>query len=338
MTANTNKKASPLWVLIAFATVYIVWGSTYFFIQLAIQGLPPMLMGAFRFTTAGLLMLGFCVIKRDQVWLLRDVMNAAVSGLLLLFVGTGVVIWVERTLPSALVAIMVSASPVWVVLLDRAHWAVNFRSRSTITGLVIGFGGVLLLFGEQLMKVLHGSGVAASLFGMAMLLVGSMCWTAGSLYSKYRGSSSPARVNTAWQMIAAGLAFMPAAALHHEFNGFNWRLVPAQSWLAVWYLIIFGSIAAFSAYVWLLQVRPATQVSTHAYVNPVIAVILGVFFAGEHISIVQFAGLFTILGSVLLINMVKYQADKREERKGSQSIKITENNAPALNLTEQADS
>ena len=123
-------------------------------------------------------------------------LNSAVSGLLLLFVGTGVVIWVERTLPSALVAIMVSASPIWVVLLDRGNWQTNLKSKSTIIGLLIGFGGILLLFGEQLMIAIHGAGAAANVLGMGMLLIGSMAWTAGSLYSKYKGSNSPARVNT----------------------------------------------------------------------------------------------------------------------------------------------
>lgn len=107
-------------------------------------------------------------------------------------------------------------------------------------------------------------------------------------------------------MIIAGLAFVPAAIIHQEFNGFDLATVPAQSWMAIVYLIIFGSIGAFSAYVWLLQVRPATQVSTHSYVNPVIAVLLGVCFAHESISLMQFLGLIVILLSVLLVNLSKY--------------------------------
>ncbi|MBS1532353.1 MAG: EamA family transporter, partial [Bacteroidetes bacterium] len=107
--------------------------------------------------------------------------------------------------------------------------------------------------------------------------------------------------------------FFPGSLLNHEFSRFSLAAIPARSWFALTYLIFFGSIAAFSAYVWLLKVRPATQVSTYAYVNPVIAVILGVLFAGEHISLMQLAGLFVILGSVLLINLSKYRKQKKEQ-------------------------
>ena len=120
-----------------------------------------------------------------------------------------------------------------------------------------------------------------------------------------------ASVSTAWQMIIAGVAYMPMSLLHGEYNHLNLHNIQINSWLGVLYLIIFGSLAAYSAYVWLLQVRPATQVSTYAYVNPVIAVILGVVFAGEHISLMQLAGLFTILSSVLLINLAKYRKEQR---------------------------
>jgi drug/metabolite transporter (DMT)-like permease len=119
-------------------------------------------------------------------------------------------------------------------------------------------------------------------------------------------------------MLVAGIAFLPASALHHEFANFDISKVPAQSWMAVIYLIFFGSIAAFTAYVWLLQVRPATQVSTHSYVNPVIAVLLGVMFAQEHISWLQIGGLVIILVSVLLINLAKYRKDANEKKQVEQ--------------------
>jgi drug/metabolite transporter (DMT)-like permease len=118
-------------------------------------------------------------------------------------------------------------------------------------------------------------------------------------------------VAASWQMIAAGITYIPVTFIHSEYNGLDIGSIQINGWLALLYLILFGSIAAFSAYVWLLQVRPATQVSTYAYVNPVIAVILGVFFAGEHISLLQLAGLFTILASVLLINLAKYRKEKK---------------------------
>lgn len=307
MNTITQKAPSTFLVVLAFATVYIVWGSTYFFIQMAIHGIPAMLVGAIRFIVAGILMLAWCKFKGDKLWVKRDVINAAVSGILLLAVGNGIVIWVEQALPSAMVAIMVSANPIWFVVLDKRNWRENFKSTATISGLIIGFAGVLLLFGEQLMSSFNGPQDSAKLIGMILLVVGPIGWATGSLYSKYKGSNSPSRVTVGWQMLIAGLVFLPAAAAHGEFVKFDVAQVPAQAWFALLYLIFFGSIAAFTAYVWLLSVRPATQVSTHAYVNPVIAVLLGVLFADEHISWLQAGGLLIILVSVLLINLAKYK-------------------------------
>lgn len=304
--SSTSNKPSTLLVIIAFVIVYIVWGSTYFFIQMAVQGFPPMLMGAIRFFTAGVLLLAWCYFKGDKLWVMKDIITSGISGLLMLFVATGIVIWTERTLPSAMVAIMVSANPIWFVLLDKVNWKTNFKSRTTIAGLILGFAGVILLFGEAISKSLAGAISYAQLNGLLLLLAGPIAWSAGSLYSKKRGSDAPARINTSWQMIIAGLAFIPAGLFNHEFQSFHFAQVPAQSWFAIAYLILFGSIAAFSAYVWLLKVRPATEVSTHSYVNPVIAVLLGTLFANENISGLQILGLFIILVSVLLVNMVKY--------------------------------
>lgn len=310
MAIMSQKSASPLLVVLAFATVYIVWGSTYFFIRMSEQGgMPPFLLGAVRFTTAGALLMGWCIIKGEKIFVKRDIINAAVTGLLLLLVGNGIVIWAEKTLPSAMVAIMVSSAPIWFVLLDKPNWAVNLKNKSTIIGLIIGFAGVILLFSEQLQVMFTGGG-ASMLPWMLLLLLGSMSWSYGSLYAKHRPSTGSASVSTAWQMLVAGIAYLPVSLFHGEFSGLNLADIQLSGWLSVLYLILFGSIAAYNAYVWLLQVRPATQVSTYAYVNPVIAVILGVVFARENISVIQLTGLFVILASVLLINLAKYRKEK----------------------------
>ncbi|HMG08714.1 MAG TPA: EamA family transporter [Mucilaginibacter sp.] len=311
MTLTPQKSASPLLVIIAFATVYLVWGSTYFFIKIAIDGFPPLLLGALRFLIAGILLLIWCVIKGEQIFVKRNIIHAAVSGFLLLVIGNGAVIWAEQTLPSAMVAIMVSSPPIWFVLLDKPNWGANFKSKTTIIGLAIGFAGVVLLFSEQIGSLFEASAGGSKLPGMLLLLAGTLAWASGSLYSKHYNTQGSAPVNTTWQMLSAGLVFLPSSFLHHEVQGLQWQNIPAHSWYALLYLIIFGSIAAFSAYVWLLQVRPATQVSTYAYVNPVIAVILGVLFAHESISLLQIGGLVIILGSVLLINLSKYKKEKQ---------------------------
>jgi drug/metabolite transporter (DMT)-like permease len=279
---------------------------------MAIHGLPPLLLGAMRFFTAGILVLIWCIIKGERIFIKESIKTSAIVGILLLCGGNGAVIWAEQKLPSAMVAILVSSAPIWFVLFDRQSWGENLSSRSTIAGLIIGFAGVILLFGEQLSGLFTGSSVGAKLPGMLLLILGSMAWSSGSLYSKHHPSKGSAAVNVAWQMIIAGLLFLPGSLLNHEFDHLQWQQIPAHSWLAWGYLVIFGSIAAFSAYVWLLQVRPATQVSTYAYVNPVIAVVLGMLFAGEHVSLMQIAGLVIILGSVLLINLSKYRAEKKQ--------------------------
>jgi len=182
-------------------------------------------------------------------------------------------------------------------------------------GLTIGFAGVLLLFSEELGVMFAGG--ASKLPWMLLLLFGSISWSAGSLFSKHNPVSGSGSVSAGWQMLAAGFVYVPVSFVHGEFNNLNLHSIHTSSWLAVTYLVIFGSIAAYSAYVWLLQVRPATQVSTYAYVNPVIAVILGVVFIHESISFTQIAGLFVILGSVLMINLAKYRSVRKSEKSES---------------------
>jgi drug/metabolite transporter (DMT)-like permease len=308
MTTNAKKAASPLMVIIAFATVYLVWGSTYFFIQQAVQHIPPFLMGAMRFIVAGGLLLGWCAIKGERIWNWQHVKPAAISGMLMLFIGNGAVIWAEQTLPSSLVAVLVSSAPIWFVVLDKPKWRENFTSRETILGLIVGFIGVILLFSERATAALS-NGNGYQVIGLIILIIGAMSWAGGSLYSKYKSSGS-GTVNTAWQMLAAGIAFVPGSFINNEWNTINWQAVSASSWGALLYLIFMGSLAGYSAYVWLLQVRPVTQVSTYAYVNPVVAVLLGVFFAGEHMSWIQLVGLAVILTAVLLINWAKYRKEK----------------------------
>jgi drug/metabolite transporter (DMT)-like permease len=322
MTPATNKSASPALVIVAFATVYIVWGSTYFFIQMAIHGIPPLLMGAMRFFTAGSLLLTWCAIKGEKLFNRSSIVITAITGILLLCGGNGAVIWAEQKLPSAMVAILVSAAPIWFVLLDKQSWGVNFKSKSTVAGLIVGFAGVILLFGEQLGAIFAGGSVILKLPGMLLLILGSISWSSGSLYAKHHPAEGSGAVNVAWQMIIAGLLFLPGSWLNHEFDHLNLSQVPLKAWGALSYLIVFGSIAAYSAYVWLLKVRPATQVSTYAYVNPVIAVILGMFFAGEHVSLLQITGLVIILGSVLLINLSKYRKTKSEMVSEPETVNI----------------
>jgi drug/metabolite transporter (DMT)-like permease len=304
-----RKEASPAMIIIAFAVLYIVWGSTYFFIQKAIAHIPPFMMGALRFIIAGILLMGWCVLRKEKLFNPTQIKHAAITGVMLLFVGTGAVIWAEKTLPSSLVGVLVASEAIWLVLLDKPNWKTNLSSRFTVAGLIIGFAGVVLLFSESAGKLVSQAGGEASIVGFIVLVVGTISWAGGSIYSKNKSFGSSA-VNSAWQMLVAGLVFLPASLLNNEWSGFQWQSVPAEAWLSVLYLVVLGSLAGYSAYVWLLSVRPVTQVGTHVYVNPLVAVLLGVLFAGEHMSWLQVLGLTVILASVLLINLSKYRQRK----------------------------
>ncbi|MBM3400761.1 MAG: EamA family transporter [Bacteroidetes bacterium] len=316
MSNSPIKSASLLTVILAFLIVYVVWGSTYFFIQIAVKDFPPFILGALRFILAGGLMLAWCLYRGENIFAARGIKYAAFSGILMLFGGNGIIIWVEQSMPSAMVAIMVSSAPLWFILLDKPKWSENFGSKSIIAGMLIGLAGVILLFSEQVSEALSLQGPeSVNLISMVMLILAAVSWSGGSIYSKYKSTGDPIIVTSTWQMMAAGIAFMPGIIIRDEFNGFQWKDVSIDAWMAIFYLVVLGSIAGFSAYVWLLKERSAMQVSTYAYVNPVVAVLLGVFFAEEQISSIQVIGLVIILGSVFMINMARYRNEKLAERR-----------------------
>lgn len=297
-------------VVVAFVVVYIVWGSTYFFIKGALSGFPPFILGAVRYTLAGVIILIWAAIKGENVFDWKLIPKSALSGFLMLFIGNGMVIWVEQTLSSAMAAIMVSSVAFWFVILDKPKWKMNFSNSNTILGLIFGFIGVIFLFWDKI----SGTAIAndKELLGLVLLSFSVIGWAGGSLYSKYFILGASQLVNTGWQLTVAGVAFVPGMLIMHEPNNFRLNAVPNFAWISLVYLVTMGSIAAYSAYVWLLTVRPATQVSTYAYVNPVVAVLLGVIFAGEKITFFPVLGLGIILGSVLLLNLSAYR--KRQAR------------------------
>jgi drug/metabolite transporter (DMT)-like permease len=310
MSSAPKIPPSKLMVILAFAVVYIVWGSTYFFIRLAIEDFPPFIMAAIRFIIAAFLMFAWCIYRKEQLFNWQDIKPAVVSGLLMLFIGNGAVVWSEQFLASSLVAILVSAGPIWFVMLDKRNWGVNLKSRNIITGLLIGFAGVIVLFSNNVTEALSGSGSMMQIIATASLVIGSIAWAGGSLYSKYKTSGQSNAVNTAWQMLSAGVLFSFFSFFSGETKTFDVAAVTTTGWLSLAYLIVMGSLIGYSSYVWLLSVRPATQVSTHSYVNPIVAVLLGVLIVGESLTILQVTGLVIILVSVLLVNLNKYRKPK----------------------------
>ncbi len=309
------KPAAPVWlVIVAFAIVYLVWGSTYFFMQTSEKGFPPFMLGAVRFSASGILLLLWCAIKKKKLWLRKQIISSFIVGNLLLFIATGSIIWAEQWLPSSFVAVLVSAVPVWLILLDKRNRKTNFSNPKIIIGVIIGFAGVVLLFAQKLISNVAAANSALLIINMLIVIGGNISWAAGSLYSKYH-SEGNVMVSAAWQMIGAACSFIILTFCTGEVSRFHLQQVPLTAWLSVLYLVTMGSLAGYSAYIWLLSVRPATQVSTNAYVNPVVAVLLGAFVGNELISKVQLFALAIILSSVFIINADKYKrtSEKRIE-------------------------
>lgn len=302
-----SQEPSRLKVYLAFAAIYIIWGSTYFGIREALTGFPPFMLGGLRFAVASVLMFAWCGIRREALLPPSGLWKVIVAGFLLLFLGNGAVVWAQQTIPSSVVAITVAVAPLVFTLLDKPQWKVNFRSPATLGGIVAGIIGVWLLFSTRLSTQLSGSGISPEVGALLVLAIGILAWPAGSLFSKYNPVAMPNTANSAWQMLTGATFFLVVSVARGEWDSFDWSAVPMRAWIAEAYLIVFGSIIGFSAYVWLLQVRPATQVSTYAYVNPVVAVLLGTWLGKEMLGVREIIGLLVILGGVLLINLAKYR-------------------------------
>jgi drug/metabolite transporter (DMT)-like permease len=228
------------------------------------------------------------------------------TGFLLLFFSNGGVMIAELTIPSSFVAVMGAATPFWFVVLDKPMWRTNFSSVATISGIILGFVGVCLLLGDRILHFEPSGDGHLYILGLVILVMSNISWAAGSLFAQKKAKGS-AWVNTAWQMVGAGTAFLIASIIKNDWATVAWTEVTFETWGSLLYLIIFGSIAGYSAYVWLLSVRPAAQVSTYAYVNPIVALLLGYAWGNELITGLQLIGLGIILTSVLLINKSKHK-------------------------------
>jgi len=296
-----SSSAPALWlVLLAFATIYTVWGSTYLAIRFAIETMPPLLMAGVRFTLAGLIL--FAVMRvRDRSPLTRAHWRAtALVGILMLLGGNGLVCWSEQTVPSGMAALMIATMPMWFTLLD---WLVFRGPRPTariVAGVLIGLTGMYVLIGPSDL-----AGERIELGGAVGLLIACVFWTLGSLWSRRAKLPESSFTTTAMQMIAGGVALLLTGLAMGESSRVTVSALTAKSLLALGYLTVFGSLAALSAYVWLLKVSTPSRVSTYAYVNPVIAVLLGASLAEEPLTPRVWVAVGMIVGAVVLINTAR---------------------------------
>lgn len=294
---------SRIAIIVAYFLIYVVWGSTYYFIGVCLRDFPSFVLGTLRFVVAGTILLVACKMRGELLFRRGLLLKSAVCGIILLFVDQGVIMFAQRYVSSSLVAIMASSTAVWIMLLDVPQWRRNFRSVSTVAGIVLGFIGVAMLYLEQLN--MQRPGGSHYEYGVLLLIGGCISWACGTLYSKYHirdNGDEGGLASSAWQMLGAGIVFALCAGLSGDFSRLQLSAVSSVSWLSLSYLIVFGSMMAYTAYIWLLRVRPATEVATHAYVNPVVAVVIGAGLGHEDVTLIQLSGLAVILISVMMVN------------------------------------
>ena len=293
-------------LIMAFASVYLVWGSTYLAIRFAIESIPTFLMAGSRFLISGILVYIYLRIRGRAKPTLKEWKIESFVGLLLLALANGSVVMAEHTVPSGLAALMVATVSLWMVLLN---WLWNKTERPNfgiVSGIVIGFVGLIILVGPQNIS----GGTSVDPFGAFLLLFAAFMWAAGSVYSKTAHHPKSPMISASMQMISGGIFLLLFSALNGEFSDLNLSLVSVKSSLSLGYLIFFGSIIGFGSYVYILRHASPAHVSTYAYVNPVIAVLLGWFFADEIVDERILIAATFIIFSVILIT--KFRNGKKE--------------------------
>jgi len=294
-------------IILAFAAIYVVWGSTYLAILIGLNDIPPFLLSGIRFLVAGIILHIWCWWKGESFPSQVAIVKNSIAGILMLVGGTVSVAWAEQYLSSSMAAIIVTILPFWFVLLDRKQWKFYFSNKSILTGLLLGFTGVSLLLGFGNNKSMFHSSHSNLLEGISVILLGGIAWTLGSLYSKYQPAKTSLLVNGSIQLLSAGIFCLIISGVIGEWSQFSIIKTAASSWAALAYLVVMGSLVAYLSYLYLLKKRSPAQVSTYVYINPVIAVFLGSIIANESITLMKVVALLIILAGVLLVNLPKYK-------------------------------
>ena len=295
-------------VLLAFGLVYVVWGSTYLAIRIGIESFPPLLLAGTRHLLTGLILYPLLRWRTGVRPTAAHWRISFITGFLLLFVGNGGVCLAERTVPSGVTALLVATVSLWMVLVDWLRPGGTRPRSRVLAGLLLGFGGLALLVGPRNL----GGSSRVDPFGVGLLVIASLAWASGSVYSKHAGglAGSPL-LGTAMQSLAGGISLWIAGALTGEVSALHLASVSLRSWLAVAYLVIFGSMVGFTAYVYILKKSTATRVATYAFVNPVVALFLGWLLVGEAITLRTVIAAAVILTAVLLVITAPHRAPER---------------------------
>jgi drug/metabolite transporter (DMT)-like permease len=293
---SPSASGQKLWI--AFAAVYTIWGSTYLAIKYAVETIPPYVMTGSRFLLSGIVLYSWARWRGARNPTRRQWRDAAIVGTLLLCGGNGAVAWAEQRVPSGITSLLVASVPLWMVVID---WLRPHGRRPPFIvgiGLIVGLGGVAVL-------ALPGTQSSAHVdsLGALMLVLGSMSWAAGSIYSRHGSRPDTAVMTTALQMIAGSIGLFTVAIISGDLGRFHPSAVTRASFLGWAYLVAFGGIVGFTAYIYLLRETTPAKATTYAYVNPIVAVVLGSVFASEPITPRTLAAAAIILASVAMITV-----------------------------------
>ncbi len=288
----------PAWkTLLAFAIIYFVWGSTFLAIRAGVREVPPFLLAGMRFLAAGVILYAWMRLKGDASPTFREWRSATFLAVLIFVLDYGLLFWAERRVPSGVAAVMMATIPVFMTLSEIVLLGTQRLSFRLAVALLVGIGGVAVLVSHSQRL---GAG-AIDTAGAVALLIGAISWSVASALTRKLALPASKSMSSAAQMFAGGILLMLAAAAMGEFKGFHPQAVSRNAWVALVYLIVAGSIVAFTAYVWLIHHESPTKVGTYAYVNPVVAVALGYFFGGEAVGLRSLLGTLLVLVSVVVI-------------------------------------
>jgi drug/metabolite transporter (DMT)-like permease len=295
-------RSESIKIVLAFAAIYLVWGSTYLAIRYAVETIPPLVAAGIRHAVAGGVLLAWAWVRgyrpRREHWI-----AGLVLGALFFLIGHGTLHWAEQHVASGLAALLIATEPMFILVLAWATGQQRISGLSAL-GLAAGITGVAILTGVELSRK------DASLLGLAAVLTGSLSWSAGVVISPKLKLPTDALARTAVPLVSGAAMLLATAAVTGEFQALDWSRVSLKSILGLGYLITFGSIVAFTAYTWLLQRCPPTVVATHTYANPVVAVLLGWLLAGEALSLRVGLASIAILGAIMLIRKGERAAER----------------------------
>ena len=283
--------------LLAFAIIYFVWGSTFLAIRIGVREVPPFLLAALRFLVAGLFLYGWMLAQGERSPSGRQWMSVLVISLLIFVFDYGLLFWAEQRVPSGIAAVMMATIPAFMALSEITLLRTQRLTAGLAMALLIGLGGVAVLMSHSL----DLGGAPVDRAGAVALIIAAMAWSIASALSRKLPLPSSKVMSSGAQMLAGGLLLAIAAATLGEFRDFHPAAVSRGAWLSLLYLIVAGSIIAFTAYVWLIHHESPTKVGTYAYVNPVVAVVIGYFLGGEALGLRTLLGAACVLVSVVLI-------------------------------------